>query len=283
MAFSKQPRRGRKREGLKLSGDNKYPVKSLIKALSILEYIGASDTGGSLTEISETLKIGKSTVHRLLATLKDHDFVWLDPLSSRYILGARFMQLSGKLTRQSILIRYGEPILSKLAKATNETCNLGVLDGREVLYLIMKESKNPLRMSGQVGKRLPAHCTALGKALLSDLSQEELTRLYANKQKLDTLTPNSISTLAELAEHLQKVRQTGLAFDNEEIYPGVVCVAAPVRGDRGKVIAAVSVSFPKHRIDPAMLEDFKSLLSSCASELSQQLGSPTRGKAEDVA
>lgn len=268
---------------MKLSGDNKYPVKSLIKALSILEYIGASDTGGSLTEISETLKIGKSTVHRLLATLKDHDFVWLDPHSSRYILGARFMQLSGKLTRQSILIRYGEPILSKLAKATNETCNLGVLDGREVLYLIMKESKNPLRMSGQVGKRLPAHCTALGKALLSDLSREELTRLYANKQKLDTLTPNSISTLAELAEHLQKVRQTGLAFDNEEIYPGVVCVAAPVRGDRGKVIAAVSFSFPKHRIDPAMLEDFKSLLSSCAGELSQQLGSPTQGKAEDVA
>ncbi len=252
--------------------NNKYPVKSLRKALSILEHLGTTTGGCTLTEISAKLRIGKSTVHRLLATLMDFDFVWLDSYTSHYILGARILQLSEQLSRQSILVRYGEPIVSRLAKATDETCNLGVLNGKEVLYLIMKESKNPLRMSGQVGKRLPAHCTALGKALLSDLSREDLIQLYGKKQTFDRLTSNTVATLDELREHLEKVRQTGLAFDNEEIYPGVVCLAAPIRDRFGKVSAAVSISFPKNRIDPGKLETFKSLLLESGREFSQELG-----------
>src|SRR6266566_6894895 len=97
---------------------NKYPVKSVVKTLNVLEHLGTSPSGTTLTEISTKLGIGKSTIHRLLATLRDHDFVWLDPMSSRYILGARILQLSEQLNHQSILIRYGEPILSRLAAET---------------------------------------------------------------------------------------------------------------------------------------------------------------------
>lgn len=252
--------------------DNKYPVKSLIKALGILEYLGSSESGSTLTEISSQLRIGKSTVHRLLATLRDHDFVWLEPYSSRYILGARVLQLSEQLNRQSILVRYAEPILGRLSRATGETCNLGVLDGRQVLYLIIKESNEPLRMTGRVGKRLPAHCTALGKALLSGLSQEELTHLYSKVQKLETPTAKSVSSVPELWQQIGKIRSAGVVFDYEEVYPGVVCIGTPVRGRGGKVIAAVSISFPKNRVNPKKLQQFKSLLVDAARELSGDLG-----------
>ncbi len=266
---------------------NKYPVKSLIKALNILEYLGSVERGGTLTEISGELRLGKSTVHRLLATLQDHDFVWFDAHSSRYILGARVLQLSEQLSHQSILVRYGEPMLARLAEITGETCNLGILDGNEVLYLIIKESRNPLRMAGMRGKRLPAHCTALGKAILADMSREELMEIYQPRQTLEQQTSNSIASMDALLEELENVRQKGLAFDNEELYSGVVCLGTPVRDRRGMVVAAVSISLPKNRIDPEGVSDLGSLLLECALELSQALGyqgtSVAAGSVEQVA
>lgn len=263
-----------------MNPDNKYPVKSLIKALGILEYLGTSESGSTLTEISSKLKIGKSTVHRLLATLRDHDFVWLEPYSSRYILGARVLQLSEQLSRQTILVRYGESILSRLCRATGETCNLGVLDGRSVLYLVIKESNNPLRMTGSVGKRLPAHTTAIGKALLCGLSQEELVRLYAKTQKLEGPTEKSIATVSELIEHINKIRSAGVVSEYEETYPGVVCVGAPVRSHSGKVIAGMSIAFPKNRVNSKRLQEFKTLLLDAARELSAELGYQERAHME---
>jgi IclR family transcriptional regulator, KDG regulon repressor len=257
---------------MKATIGNKYPVKSVVKTLTILEHLGNSPSGTSLTEISSKLRIGKSTVHRLLATLRDHDFVWLEPQSSRYILGARILQLSEQLNHQSILIRHGEPMLAKLARATGETCNLGVLDRRSVLYLIMKESKNPLRMTGQVGKRLPAHCTALGKALLTGLTKDELSDLYGKTEKLETFTANSVSTVPELLQRVEKARHSGLVFDNEEIYSGVMCLGTPIRDHSNRVVAAISVSFPKTRVDAKTMEHFKTLLLEAAGDLSRQLG-----------
>jgi len=255
----------------KVSKANKYPVKSVVKTLNVLEHLGSSPSGTTLTEISTKLRIGKSTIHRLLATLRDHDFVWLDPLSSRYILGARILQLSEQLNHQSILIRYGEPILSRLAAESGETCNLGVLDGRSVLYLIIKESRNPLRMTGHVGKRLPAHCTALGKALLSGLTRDELSELYSDNKKLETFTSKSVRTIPQLLRNLEKTRQASIVIDNEEVYPGVLCLGTPIRDHSGRVVAAVSISFPKTRVDSKTSERFRSLLLESAAELSRQL------------
>ncbi len=249
-----------------MKATSKYPVKSLVKSLLILEHLGTVENGSTLGKISTTLCIGKSTVHRLLATLKDHDFVWLDPQSSRYMLGARILQLS-----QNVAMSWGEPILARLAEATGETCNLAVLEGTEVRYVVIKESKNPLRMSGQSGRKLPAHCTALGKALLSDLSRKEILHLYGKKQRLETPTPNSISMVSELCDYLERTRPAGVFVDSEEMFSGVICLAAPIRNRHGKIIAAVSISFPKQRVDSSQIGDFRSLLLDYAKELSHQL------------
>jgi len=251
---------------------SKYPVKSLVKALNILEILGGSSSGESLTSISERLRLGKSTVHRLLATLRDHDFVWLDPHSGNYLVGAKILQLSEQLNQQSILIRYGGPILEELVTTVNETINLGVLEGSSVLYIIKKEADIPLKMSGKVGKRFPAHCTAMGKVLLAGLSPEELRAQYPRDEDLTIMTPKSISSISELEKNLDKVREQGVAFDNEELYQGVVCIAAPVRDHDGKVIAAISLSLPKHRLEPETFNEFRTHLLQSTGQLSQQLG-----------
>jgi IclR family KDG regulon transcriptional repressor len=255
-----------------VNADNKYPVKSLIKALGILEYLGTVDSGSTLTEISGKLRIGKSTVHRLLGTLRDHDFVWLEPYSSRYILGARVLQLSEQLSHQSLLVRHGGAILSALAHDTGETCNLGVLDGRSVLYLVIKESNAPLRMTGHVGKRLPAHSTALGKALLCGLSREELVSLYGKGVKLEAPTKKTISSASALFDHIDKLRNAGVLFEYEETFHGVVCMAAPVKVHGGTTIAAISIAFPKNRVNSKKMQEFKALLMAAAGELSADLG-----------
>jgi DNA-binding IclR family transcriptional regulator len=146
----------------------------------------------------------------------------------------------------------------------------------------MKESSHPLQVSGQVGKRLPAHCTAVGKALLSGLSREEIIRLYGKKQNLEAPTSQSISTLSGLCDHIDMVRTTGLALDNEELYTGVVCMGTPIRNRHNRVVAAISVSFPKHRMDPQTQENSKSLLLECAGEFSRQLGYQAGTEAEEV-
>jgi DNA-binding IclR family transcriptional regulator len=256
----------------KKSTQSKYPVKSLTKALNILDILGGSSNGETLTSISGKLRLGKSTVHRLLATLRDHDFVWLDSHSGNYLIGAKVLQLSEQLSQQSILIRYGEPVIEALMKVTNETINLGVLEGNSVLYIIKKEADIPLKMSGKVGKRFPAHCTAMGKVLLAGLPREELKALYPSDVALPQQTPKSTATVAELEKHLEKVRQQGVAFDNEELYPGVVCIAAPVRNHQGQTIAAISLSLPKHRLEPESSNEFKTQLLQSASHLSRRLG-----------
>jgi DNA-binding IclR family transcriptional regulator len=256
-----------------LSADkSKYPVKSLIKALRILDALGESSDGRGITELGKELRIGKSTVHRLLATLKDEGYVMVDPLTSRYTLGAKIAKLEEQLAQQSPLLRAGVPIIQRLAQECNETANLAILEGGEVLYIAKEESKEPLRASGHVGRRLPAHSTALGKGLLAGLSDSEVRRLYRNTRKLRQSTPNTIDNLDRLLAELAGVRREGVAYDNEEMYPGLDCIAAPVRDFSGRVIAALSLSVPHHRMSSERRHALQEALLQATAELSAKLG-----------
>src|SRR6185312_6731787 len=190
----------------------KYPVKSLAKALRLLDSLGKSDSGTSIATLSKELKMGKSTVHRLLATLREFDLVWFDPDTSNYALGARILRWSDLLVRQNLLIRHGLPILRSLVESCHETANLAVLEGTEILFVARYESSQRLRMSDVVGGRSPSHCTALGKALLSRLSEREFQAIYEGAESLKAVTPNSITSKEKLWDHLKKVREDGVAY-----------------------------------------------------------------------
>jgi IclR family KDG regulon transcriptional repressor len=258
----------------------KYPVKSLAKALRLLDTLGSHENGTSIAVLSKELKMGKSTVHRLLATLREFDLVWFDAGTSNYALGARILRWGDLLVRQNLLVRHGLPILRELVQVCHETAYLAVLEGTEVIYLAQHETLERLRMNEAVGSRVPAHCTALGKALLSTLSQEEFFELYRNVDTLKMVTPNSITDKRRLWEHLQKVRQDGVAYDFEENVIGGVCLGAVVKNYTGRPVAAMSVSTPTQRLRGDKLMTFKEHLLEAARRLSAELGyqpSPSPG------
>lgn len=263
----------------------KYPVKSLAKALRLLEFLGRPQEGTSIAVLSKELRIGKSTVHRLLATLREFDLVWLNPSTSNYALGARILRWSDLLVRQNLLIRHGLPILRELMNTTRETANLAVLEGSEVLYIAQCESTERLRTSEAVGTRAPAHSTSLGKVLFAMLADEEFEAIYKNTETLKAVTPNTITDMSRLKVHLQKVRQEGVAYDFEENVIGVVCIGTVVRNFAGMPVAGMSISVPTQRVRGDNLGELKEHLLNAANKLSAELGyeaptepAPTRKK-----
>lgn len=250
----------------------KYPVKSLAKAFTLVDTLGKFENGTSIAILSKELRMGKSTVHRLLATLREFDLVWFDASTSNYALGSRILRWSDLLVRQNLLIRHGSPVLRDLVQATHETASLAVLQGLDVVFIARFESTQRLRMSEAVGSRCPAHCTALGKAILAALSEEEFRGAFGTVDSLKPMTPNSITSKERLWDHLQKVRQDGVAFDFEENVIGGVCIGTGVRNHTGKVIAGLSISLPTQRLRGDILITLKDSLLKAAHRLSSELG-----------
>ena len=259
----------------------KYPVKSLAKALRLLDTVGRYHEGTSIAALSRELKMGKSTVHRLLATLREFDLVWLDPNTSNYALGARILRWSDLLVKQNLLVRHGMPILRELVATCRETSNLAVLEGTEILYVAQFESMERLRMSEAIGNRVPAHATSLGKALLATLPDQEVERLYQKVDILQAITAHTITDKRRLKEHLEKVRQDGVAYDFEENEVGVVCMGTVVRNHTYQPVAAMSISMPIQRLRGENLVAFKEHLLKAATRLSAELGYESRAGLPD--
>jgi DNA-binding IclR family transcriptional regulator len=255
---------------------NKYPVKSLVKALRILDVLAERPGGFGITELSEELQIGKSTVHRLLATLKEEGYVLTHPGGSRYILGGRVARLGQQFSDPYQLVTFGEPTVRRLAREYNETVNLAVLDRTEMVYIAGEESRETLRNHVLLGSRAPAHATALGKVCLSTLAPEEVRRRYKGV-KLPAQGPNTIKTLSGLLEELSAVREAGFAYEDEESGPGIFCIAVPVRLFAGGPVAALSFAMPRPRITPARRLTMRNALLQASEHLSNQLGYRTRG------
>ena len=250
----------------------KYPVKSLAKALRLLDALGRSDSGASIAALSKELKMGKSTIHRLLATLREFDLVWFDPGTSNYALGTRILRWNDLLVRQNLVIRHGWPILRELVQVSHETASLAVLEGTEVMFIARCESTQRLRMSEAVGSRNPAHCTALGKAILASLSEKEFLKIYDGVESLKAVTPNSITSRDKLWDHLRKVQQEGVAYDFEENVSGGVCIGTGIRNHTGNVVAGMSLSLPTQRLRGDILITLKEHLLRAAGRLSAELG-----------
>jgi len=251
-------------------GSNR-PVKSLIKALRILDTLGESPNGLGITELSDALNSPKSTVHRLIATLEAVGYAVFDLPTSKYVLGSRVARLGEQLNHQSSLLTFGVPALEQLTRECGEASHLAILEGTDVVYISREESREPIRISFGMGHRAPAHCTALGKAFLADLSDRDIRTLYKNLT-LRQLTPRTKTKLAALLAEITMIRREGLAYDNEEYMSGLRCIAAPIRDFSGRTIAAMSLSVFKHKLTAERTALCGQALLRASAEVSQKLG-----------
>jgi len=260
------------RGGPEIENEPKYPVKSLDKALSILELLILEGRNLALTDIAVKSGLGKGTVHRVLGTLKSRKFVQQDLDTKKYGLGIRALEMGCAVKKDEILRKAMRPALRELFRQCKETVNAAVLEHDEITYIYRLESEEPLRFSLQVGSRFPAHCTSTGKIMLADLSDQDLFRLYGDKEDLGRLTEKSIGSFKQLMKEIRDLRQKGLAFDQEETLAGVSCIAAAVRNAKKEVVAAISISGPKERMSEERLFSFASLITEASMEISKELG-----------
>jgi DNA-binding IclR family transcriptional regulator len=251
---------------------NSRPVKSLIKALRILDALGDCPSGLGITELSDALKAPKSTVHRLIATLEAVGYSVFDPPTAKYMLGTKLARLGEQLNHQSSLLTFGVPALEQLTRECGEASHLAIMEGTEVVYISREESKESMRISFAMGHRAPVHCTALGKVFLAGLSDTEIRMMYANVRKLERMTPHTETRLTQVLAETAVVRKEGIAYDNEEYMPGLRCMAAPIKDFSSRTIAAMSLSMFKHKMTAERRAFFKAALFRASSDLSEKMG-----------
>jgi len=169
------------------------------------------------------------------------------------------------------------PILSRLVEACGETAHFAVLEGQDVVTIEVVDGSRPLRLQSRVGQRRPMHASALGKAVLAWLSPLELQQVLGS-QSFDRLTPNTITSQAQLLEDLARARERGYSTDLEELEEGLRCVSAPVRDETGRVTGAISVSGPRHRFTDEAIVELGRLVVRSADQISAHLGAPPIGE-----
>ncbi|WP_088552628.1 IclR family transcriptional regulator [Calderihabitans maritimus] len=245
-------------------------VQAVARAISIIELLAKAGEM-SLGEIARELQLPKSTIHGLLSTLKEFEFIEQSPFSGKYKLGLRLFEIGSAVARNWDVRAVAAPYLQKLVDECCETVHLVVLDKGEVLYIDKRESRQSLRIVSEVGTRLPAHCTGVGKVLLAYSSPSEVRRIIAEKG-LRRFTKNTITDPEKLAEDLARIRQQGYAVDNEEIMDSLRCVAAPIRNHEGRVIAAMSIAGPVARLSGERFQKMVKLVVETAHEISRALG-----------
>lgn len=249
-------------------------VHSIERAAALLDILGRHSQGISLRDLSGQADLPKGTAHRLLASLAIFGYVQQDPKTKNYSLGFKLLELSNRLLRQLDFREQARPLLMELAEKTSETVHLVVIDEFEILYVDKLEplDLSGLRMASRIGSRTTAHSSAVGKVLLSVLPEHDLEE-FIRKAGLQKKTANTITDPMQLRQHLQTVRSQGYAIDNEENESGVRCVAAPIRNQSGRVIAAASVSGPSIRISKKRLrEDLRDEIIRTSEKISWRLG-----------
>ena len=225
----------------KLNKTKTSKIQSVERALKLIDLIATKEDGMTLTQLSNKIDLPKSTVHGLLNTLREYNYVTQDDDSANYKLGIRLFELGSYVSRSFDIKDAALPVMKRLNQQFGETVHLGAEDNGEVLYLEKVAPDSLISIMSEVGLRLPMHCSGLGKVLLAQKSDSELKRFIAQKG-LPTITKRTIVTQSKLKEELKKILEQGYAIDDGEIMEGLKCVAAPIRDGNDKVRYAISVS-----------------------------------------
>ncbi len=246
-------------------------VRSVTRALDLLDLLASSDAGMGISELSEGARLNASTVHRLLATLKARGFVRQDTASKKYLLGPQSIHLGAAARSHFDIRKEANGPLRELAENVQESTNLALLTGNEATYVAQMPANRAVQMFTRMGVRVPLHCTGVGKAMLAHLPDSEARQILED-EPLQAFTANTITNRLKLHQELEGIRQRGFAVDNEEREIGVRCVASPIFDAGDEVLAAVSISGPSGRITLDRVEELSEFVRKAAAQISARLG-----------
>jgi len=248
-------------------------IPSVKRAFEILELFLRGVPSISVPEITSQLDFPRTTAHELVQTLLSLGYLEKsDTEAHRYTLGLRIFELGGVYVSHLDITDVGKRVASKISKECDETVQMAILDGSEAVFIVRVDSSHTLRLVSAVGSRLPAHCTGVGKMMLSALSDENLAALYKGYKQLPKMTANSITSKKALIKELKAIRKRGYAYDDCESNEDARCVAAPVYDQNNTICAAMSITVPVTRMSPARRKELAGIVKNGAKELSQRLG-----------
>ena len=246
-------------------------VRALEKALNILEYLSRIPEEMDLAALAKGTRIPKSTLLRLLHTLKKHNFIQQNHRNQKYQIGWAFIYYGKIAANFYTLPNLARPFLEQLAQRSGETASLVVPDGERGIYIDQVTSSSMIKGIPAIGSRLGLHCTSAGKVLLASLSDEAIDR-FLKTSVLEKKTEKTIIRRLDLEEEIRRVRRQGYAVDDEETEVGGRCVAAPVLNKDGETLAAISIIGPTSRIRKEDFVRLSLLVKETAGQASAALG-----------
>lgn len=238
-------------------------------SLEILEFIAFSVQPVSFKEVTEKIDLPKSTTHHLLQTLIDLNYVNKNEYSGKLSIGLKSFEVGNTYLSSNPFYSMAKELIEATSVKCNETTHFAILNGTDVIYLYKFDSTQPLRVFSHIGKRVPAHATALGKALLSGYSDETIRTLYPGTA-LPKLTEHTITSTEILLKQLEDVRRTGVAYEKEESSPYIQCIAVPIKNKVGLPVAGISISVPIYKAEKD-IEKLKALLFDAKKQLESTL------------
>ena len=247
----------------------KYSVPAIERALSILEYL-KDHREASLTEIHNDLSLPKSSTYSILFNLLERGYITRGATGG-FKLGLKFYELGIKAIEGINFMEKAKSTMEILAKETGLTCNLGVIEGDVGVYLEKVDSPSPIRLNSWKGKRLPIHCTALGKILLANRELQEREEIL-DRISLDQFTPHTLTDKHKLMNQLDLFKKQGFSIDAEEHEKDITCFAAPVFNHAGNAVAAISLSGLTVWFDEARKKEIVEKLTLACQGLTEQVG-----------
>jgi DNA-binding IclR family transcriptional regulator len=255
---------------LKKPKPRRMRLSSVANSVRLTKAFSENEFEMGISALAIKLGLAKSTVHRLATTLVEYDILEQNRENGKYRLGLALFELGTLVRRKMDVMSEAQGQIHALADLTGETVQLAILDHFSVLYIRIRESRQAVRLSSGLGSRAPAHCTSVGKALLAYKPPEVVKQVIENGLK--RYTENTITEPSRLIDELAQVRARGYAIDDEEIEPGLRCVAAPIRDHSGQVVSAISVAAPVQRMSKKNVQSTVPSVVAAADAISRRLG-----------
>jgi IclR family KDG regulon transcriptional repressor len=245
-------------------------IQSLVRAIAILDCFRVEKPQLGVREVARQLDMSTSTVGRLLATLCSAGILSQDPQTRLYRMGPKVMAWSAVYTSLLDVRARARPVLEELARLTNETVSLYVLERTERVCVERIESPESVRVVVRVGERMPLHAGSAGKALLAFMPPESIDQILV--QPLERMTSNTIINRRNLLKELEATRARGYAVSHAERFDDAIGLAAPIFDASGQVIAALNVAGPMSRFTDEHVAKFAPKIVQLANQVSRALG-----------
>jgi DNA-binding IclR family transcriptional regulator len=247
-----------------------FTIQSIERAAAVMRSFSEFEPELGVTELSQRLKLHKSTVSRILSTLQKEGFISQNTSTGKYRLGVGLISLAGVALGRVDVRGAAFYHLDDLVAQTQESASVSVLDGSESVIVLNKPSPKPVRYVNWIGRRLPLHCSSSGKVLLAAMSAERRAAILP--RPLRKYTDATIVSMPGLVEELERVADRGYAIACEEYEQGYSAVAAPIYNHEGRVVGALSVSGPSFRLPGETLVAFTDILRTTAARISAEMG-----------